>query len=173
MGSQICQSWKGSKKTTDYRQQITENFVVCTYNAAEKNMPYKFEQLEVWQMSVEYIDLIYLLAEKLPKVEDFNLKSQIIRAATSVALNIAEGSTGQSNAEQARFLGMAIRSLVETVACQHIIRRRRYLADASLLDQAYSKSNELAKRLQAFRNSITKNPQTIRDESAPYFVEEL
>jgi len=99
-------------------------------------MPYKFEQLEVWQISIEGIDLIYMLAEKLPKSEDFNLKSQIIRAATSVALNIAEGSTGQSDAEQARFLGMAIRSLVETVACQHIIRRRRYLSDTTILDRA-------------------------------------
>jgi four helix bundle protein len=90
-----------------------------------------------------------------------------------VALNIAEGSTGQSNAEQARFLGMAIRSLVETVACQHIIRHRGYLSDTTLLDQAYSKSNELAKRLQAFRNSILKDHKTIRDESAPYFVDEI
>jgi four helix bundle protein len=73
-------------------------------------MAYKFEKLEVWQLSVEYIDLVYQLAEQLPKIEEYNLKSQVIRAATSVALNIAEGSTGQSNAEQTRFLGMALRS---------------------------------------------------------------
>ncbi len=84
-------------------------------------MPYKFEQLDVWNLSLEYIDTIYGLAEKLPKSEEYNLKSQIIRAVTSISLNIAEGSTGQSDAEQARFLGMAIRSLIETVACQHII----------------------------------------------------
>ena len=81
-------------------------------------MGYKFERLEVWQLALEYADLIYALAEQLPRSEDFNLKSQIVRAATSVALNIAEGSTSQSNAEQARFLGLAIRSVVETVACQ-------------------------------------------------------
>ena len=87
-------------------------------------MSFKFEKLEVWQDAIAYIDVIYSLADLLPKHEDYNLKSQITRAATSIALNIAEGSTGQSNAEQSRFLGMAIRSLVETVACQHIIRRR-------------------------------------------------
>ena len=53
-------------------------------------MPYKFEQLEVWQLAMEYIDAIYVLAEKLPRSEDYNLKSQIVRAATSVARNIAE-----------------------------------------------------------------------------------
>ena len=89
-------------------------------------MAYKFERLEVWQMAMEYIDLIYKLADALPRNEEYNLRSQIIRAATSVALNIVEGSTGQSDAEQNRFLGMALRSVIETVACLHLIRRRNY-----------------------------------------------
>ena len=110
-------------------------------------MPFKFERLEVWQMSLDYIDLIYEIASELPRSEEYNLKSQIRRAATSVALNIAEGSTGQTDAEQARFLGLAIRSLLETVACQHravalslderekpgfLLARRRYLPCRSL-----------------------------------------
>jgi len=92
-------------------------------------MAFKFEKLEVWQLALDYLDLIYQIAGQLPRSEEYNLKSQMIRAATSVALNIAEGSTGQTDAEQARFLGLAIRSLLETVACQHIISRRKYLQD--------------------------------------------
>ncbi|HIP86936.1 MAG TPA: four helix bundle protein, partial [Anaerolineales bacterium] len=65
---------------------------------------FKFEKLEVWQLAVDYLDLIYKIAGQLPRSEEYNLKSQMIRAATSVVLNIAEGSTGQTNAEQARFL---------------------------------------------------------------------
>lgn len=72
-------------------------------------MTFKFERLDVWQMSLEYIDLIYELAEKLPESEKFNLKSQITRAATSISLNIAEDPTGQSDPEQNRFLGLALR----------------------------------------------------------------
>ena len=86
-------------------------------------MSFKFEKLEIWQLALDYIDLIYEIAASLPHEEEFNLKSQIRRAATSIALNIAEGSTGQSDAEQARFLGMALRSLIETIACQHLIHR--------------------------------------------------
>ncbi len=85
-------------------------------------MGFKFEKLEVYQLALDYIDLVYEVAEKLPASEKYNLRSQMTRAATSVALNIAEGSTGQSDREQARFLSMSIRSLLETVACQHIIR---------------------------------------------------
>jgi four helix bundle protein len=96
-------------------------------------MSYKFQNLEIYQLSLEYIDLIYALAEKkLPRSEDFNLKSQITRAATSIALNIAEGSTSQSDPEQSRFLGMALRSLIETVACQDIVERRKYLTSDDL-----------------------------------------
>src|SRR5512132_3903856 len=106
-------------------------------------MPYKFEQLDVWKLALEYIDLVYMLAENLPRSEEYNLKSQITRAATSIALNIAEGSQGQSDAEQARFLGMAIRSLIETVACQQIIQRRGFLQDEALLRKAYEDSQVL------------------------------
>jgi four helix bundle protein len=133
-------------------------------------MAYKFEQLDVWQLAMDYVDLIYALSDKFPRSEEYNLKSQIRRAATSVALNIAEGSTGQSDAEQARFLGMAIRSLIETIACIHIVRRRKYFEDQTLLDQAYNKSQPLAKKLQSFRKSLSSHQ--IRDDQSPYIIEE-
>ena len=115
------------------------------------------------------MDDIYLLAGQLPRSEDFNLKSQITRAAVSIALNIAEGSTGQSDPEQARFLGMAIRSLIETIACQHLIRSRKYLSDETSLDAVYLKSQTLARKLQAFRKSLS-TPRNIQEESAPYSI---
>jgi four helix bundle protein len=114
--------------------------------------------------------MIYLLAEQLPRSEEYNLKSQIIRAATSVALNVAEGSTGQSDPEQARFLGMAVRSLIETIACQHIIRRRKYLGDEALIDTVYLKSQTLARKLQAFRKALTPS-RNLQEESAPYAID--
>ena len=104
-------------------------------------------------MAVEYIDLIYRVADALPRNEEYNLKSQIIRAATSVALNIAEGSTGQSDAEQNRFLGMALRSLFETVACLHLIKRRNY-ASAEMVQEIYVCSEKLSVKSQAFRNAL-------------------
>lgn len=131
-------------------------------------MPYKFEQLDVWKIALDYLDVIYKLAEHLPRTEEYNLKSQITRAATSIALNIAEGSQGQSDAEQARFLGMAIRSLVETVACQQIIQRRSYIQDHNLLKKAYDDSQVLAKKLQTFRKSLSNSQYQVRDDVAIY-----
>lgn len=117
-------------------------------------MPYKFEKLEVWKLAMEYLNLIYGIADKLPAFEEYNLKSQIIRAGTGIALNIAEGSTSQSDPEQARFLAIAIHSLIETVACQHIIKERGYLEDAAPLQEAYQFSQSLFAKLQSFRKNL-------------------
>lgn len=117
---------------------------------------YKFEKLEIYRLAVEYLDLIYAVADKLPKTEDYNLRSQIIRAATSIVLNIAEGSTSQSDAEQSRFLGMALRSLVETVACQRIIERRNYVPLAEIAP-AKESAHTVFVKIQAMRKSLTRD----------------
>jgi len=137
----------------------------------EKFMTYKFEKLEVWQMAMDNVDPIYSLAEELPHNEDYNLKSQMTRAATSIALNIAEGSTGQSDAEQTRFLGMAIRSLKETVACQHLIRRRKFFNDETKIEIAYLKSQTLARKLQSFRKALIGDSKQISEEPPSYLFE--
>lgn len=136
-------------------------------------MPFKFEQMEVWKMSLDYTDAIYELAEKPPDTERFNLKSQIIRAATSISPNIAEGSTGQTDPEQSRFPGMAIRSLIETVACQRLISHRNYVNNPKFLEKIDLQAQELAKRLYAFRKSLEKPNRSIREEQSSYDAEEF
>jgi len=89
-----------------------------------------------------------------------------------VALNIAEGSTGQTNAEQARFLGMAIRSLLETVACQHIISRREFLQDVAPLRQAYRRAETLVAKLHTMRRTIAPERKWLREEAAEYVTED-
>ena len=117
-------------------------------------MAYKFEDLEVWQRALDYADQIHEIADELPKHERYNLSDQMTRAANSIALNIAEGSTGLSDAEQDRFLRIAVRSLLETVASLHLVKRRDYLDDPEPLREAYRESETLFAKLQAFRASL-------------------
>ncbi|MCS3940539.1 four helix bundle protein [Salinibacter ruber] len=130
-------------------------------------MAYKFEDLEVWQRALDYADQIHDIAEQLPKHERYNLGDQMTRAANSIALNIAEGSTGQSDAEQDRFLRIAIRSLLETVASLHLIKRRDYLDDLDPLRTAYRESETLFAKLQAFRSSLDTD-STVREKPPEY-----
>jgi len=69
-------------------------------------MKLKFEDLKVWQRAVEYTNAIHELTRTFPNEEKFILTSQIKRAADSIALNIAEGSLGQTDPEFSRFLFM-------------------------------------------------------------------
>lgn len=120
-------------------------------------MSYKFQKLEIYRLALDYVGLIYEIGNKLPGNENFNLKSQITRAATSIALNIAEGSTSQTDPEQARFLGMALRSLVETVACQDIIEQRKYVSTDDLRPSRELGSKLFAK-IQSMKKFLAQQP---------------
>lgn len=116
-------------------------------------MAFKFENLKVWQSAAELSGQVYELAEGFPKKELFVLTSQIQRAADSIALNIAEGSTGQSNPEFKKFLGYALRSAIEVVSCLYLAKRRK-LIDDNQFTHFYTYLTELIKGVQALRNSI-------------------
>lgn len=69
--------------------------------------------MRVWQKSLELSSLVNTITKEFPKEELFILTSQIKRAADSVNLNIAEGSTGQSNREFIKFLRYSVRLNIE------------------------------------------------------------
>jgi four helix bundle protein len=129
-------------------------------------MAHKFERLEVRTLAVAYTGAICTLAEDSPPREKCGLWSQITRARSSVALNTAEGPTGRSGAGQARFVGLAVRSRVETVACLHLIRRRGYLPAPQPLRDAHKESGKLFAKLGALRSRL--RGATVREEAEPY-----
>jgi four helix bundle protein len=120
--------------------------------------PYKFQKLEVYKLSLSYVQSVYDLCKKLPEPERYNLSSQIQRAATSITLNIAEGSTGQSDPEQHRFLGLALRSYLETVACLDLIENQGYLKQEET-NSVRDLGHLLFIKLSAFRKALNSKGQ--------------
>lgn len=116
-------------------------------------MKFKFEKLIIWQKAMEFGENIFKISQKFPKDEIYNLTSQIRRAVDSIALNIAEGSIGQSDLEQKKFIGYAIRSLAEVVTCLHKVQRRNYITDEEFNEQ-YDFSFNLMNMIVAFKNKI-------------------
>jgi len=94
-------------------------------------MSFKFEKLKVWQKAVDLATNVHELTKTFPKEELFILSGQIKRAADSVSLNIAEGSTGQSNAEFNKFWGYALRSNIEVVGCLYLAQKRSLIDEES------------------------------------------
>jgi four helix bundle protein len=116
-------------------------------------MGFKFEKLKVWQLALELDGEISDMVKSFPKDELFILTSQIKKAADSVVLNIAEGSTLQSKAEFKRFLVIANRSALEVVACLYLSIQRKYI-DESLFDDKYQKYERLVAMIQALIKSL-------------------
>ena len=78
-------------------------------------MKYKsFEEMPVWQKSIELAVDIFHTTEKLPRKEDYGLTSQIRRSALSVSGNIAEGFGRKHTKEKLNFYFDSRASLTET-----------------------------------------------------------
>lgn len=77
---------------------------------------FSFEKLEVWKLSRALVTEIYRLMKKSPSDERFELTSQLQRAVVSVASNIAEGSSRQTEKDQAFFSQLAYSSLMEVLS---------------------------------------------------------
>ena len=116
-------------------------------------MAFKFESLRIWHLSLELIDEIDLVVQTFPKHEMYSLSSQIRRAANSISLNIAGGSTGLTNAELKRFLVIANRSALEVVGCLYLAKRRAYISHEKF-NERYAKIETLVKMIQALINSL-------------------
>jgi four helix bundle protein len=92
----------------------------------KSNYYFKFEDLKVYQKAIEFGELVNKQIETFPKHETYKLSSQFLRAADSIAFNIAEGS-GSTDANFNRYLKMAWDSSHECVAASTKARLRNYI----------------------------------------------
>ena len=77
-----------------------------------------FRDLEIWQLSHQAVLSIYELIKAIPRQEDYNIKSQLIRSSVSIPTNIAEGMGRYSRKEFIQFLNIARGSIEE---CKYLL----------------------------------------------------
>lgn len=116
------------------------------------NYKFGFERLEVWQNSLNFVDLIYQITNKFPKTELYCLTSQIRRAAISISSNIAEGSTRNSFKDQARYTEIAFGSLIELLN-QLIISNRLHYINIEELNTLKNEIGIISRQLNALKKS--------------------
>lgn len=78
------------------------------------------EKLDVYRLSVDYAVFSYRIAKSLTGVNR-HIRDQWLRAAQSIALNIAEGNGKQSLKEKNRFFEIARGSALECAAIHDIL----------------------------------------------------
>lgn len=80
---------------------------------------------------MDFCELIYKESKGSPKEEMFGLTSQLRRSATSVPLNIAEGSACNSKREFKHFLNIALCSQYEVATIIRLCHRLNLLTNES------------------------------------------
>ena len=117
---------------------------------------FSFEDLEVWQEAVDFADKCLDIIERIQTDRrHYRLVEQLESAATSPALNIAEGKGRFSKKEFVHFLYIARGSLFETVTLLVIFRKRGWIKDIELTELKRDTA-KLGKRISALINSIKK-----------------
>ena len=121
---------------------------------SKSKQKFRFRKFPVYQESRIFVAVVRdLCVRKFPVDEMYGLRSQLLRAANSVVLNIAEGSARRSDKDFAHFLTTALGSLNEVVACLDLAMDRNYISmekHAELISQ----SENLANQLTAFRRLL-------------------
>lgn len=120
---------------------------------------YSFEKLEIWQLSLNLVEMIYQITKKLPEDEKFGLTSQLKRASVSVCLNIAEGRAADSDAEFRRFLGISLKSLIEIITCLKVCEKLRLL-DHILVQNAYQLCDKIEAKIRKLRSKLNRKRKT-------------
>ena len=105
-----------------------------------------FEELIVWQKSIELAKLIYFLTGKGRFLKDFSFRQQIRRASVSISTNIAEGFERFSRKEYIHFLNIAKGSAGEVRSLLRIAFELGYL-EPSQYEQARSSVLEVSRFL--------------------------
>ena len=114
----------------------------------------KYEELIVWQKSMDITEMIYSLVKKLPMEERYDLSSQMRRAAVSIPSNIAEGQSRNSTKEFIHFLSIARGSKAELETQLLICIRLNYLTESEV-KESQNLLGEIGRMLSALIIKLT------------------
>ena len=117
-----------------------------------------FRRLNVWEKAHELTLEVYRATARFPKEELYALTSQLKRAASSVAANIAEGCGRGSDAEFGRFLLISMGSASELEYHLLLARDLKFLSEEdyrSLNERATEVKRMLASLIQKTRSATT------------------
>ena len=116
-----------------------------------------YRDLIVWQKSMDLAAEAYRISKLLPRAEEYRLTSQLLRAATSVVANIAEGHGRGTRKDYARHVRIARGSLSETEALL-LLAVKVELVEQQQVQRANQLSLEIGKMLTSLVARLQADP---------------
>jgi four helix bundle protein len=105
-----------------------------------------YQDLLVWQRSMDLVETVYRLTAQFPSSEQWGLVSQMRRAAISVPSNIAEGYGRQATGEYRHHVSIGRGSLLELETQILLAIRLKYLQPGDA-DPVLKEIDELSRML--------------------------
>jgi len=90
-------------------------------------MPFQFENLEIYQSSLDWVQSVGILCQSLKGKIPYTFTDQLSRAALSIPLNIAEGNGRWHKPEKKQFFRIARGSIFECIPIIQILYRMNHL----------------------------------------------
>ena len=112
-----------------------------------------FTDLEIWNLSHKLVLELYSITESFPKKEDFRLTSQLIRAASSIPANIAEGMGRYSRKELIQFLIIS-RGSVEEVKYHLILAKDLKYINTEIFEKLNNNVILIGKKINSLISSL-------------------
>jgi len=113
------------------------------------------KDLKLYQLSLDFVAMIYSISKDFPKSEVYGLTSQLRRASVSIPSNIAEGSSRNSTKDFIRFLNIASGSLAEVEAQIEIAQRLSYIEDTTKIVSDIESMRKMLYRLkESLKNKL-------------------
>ena len=112
-----------------------------------------YKKYNVWKLGHEVTLEIYKLTRSFPNNENFGLTSQMRRASSSIAANIAEGCGRESDAEFKRFLIISQGSASELEYFTILAKDLKYIQEEEFLI-IHDKVNKVRRSLNSLINKI-------------------
>ena len=123
-------------------------------------MQFGHEQLDVYRLGIDYVAWSYALAKELNGV-DRHARDQLLRAAQSIALNIAEGNGKGTNADRRRFFEIARGSALECAAIQDCLE-----ACQVLIPEQNGRGKAMPLRIVSMLTKLGRGNHELREEPA-------
>ena len=114
---------------------------------------HKFEDLHIWNKSMDLVEHVYLLSNKSPSDERFGLISQVKRCSISIPSNIAEGVGRNSKKEFKHFLSIANGSTAE-LKTQLLLCVRLNFIHKEKIEILINSCNEIQKMNRSLQNKL-------------------
>ena len=110
-----------------------------------------YKDLNVWNLSIDFVESIYKVVKFFPKEEIYALSDQIKRAVVSIPSNIAEGASRNSNKEFVQYLYIALGSASEVETQLIIAKRLNYIIS---IENELNEITKIRKMLNGLISSI-------------------